>query len=130
MKTGLAIAQRREELGMSQVDLAKAVGVSKASVCRWESGDISNMRRDRIQKLADALKISPLDLLEEETEGFRKIENAPAEKGKSVPFVFISYNREDEKTFAELLRNMSDEDLKQAYKYALYLYGKSHEESK
>jgi len=69
MKTGLAIAQRREEIGMTQDELAKAVGVSKTSISRWESGDISNMRRDRIQKLAEALRVSPLSLLEEETNG-------------------------------------------------------------
>jgi repressor LexA len=69
MKTGLAIAQRREEIGMTQDELAKAVGVSKTSISRWESGDISNMRRDRIQKLAEALRVSPLSLLEEETDG-------------------------------------------------------------
>lgn len=70
MKLGLAIAQRREFLGMSQVDLANKVGVTKASVCRWESGDISNMKRDKIQKLAEALRISPLELLNDETDGF------------------------------------------------------------
>lgn len=69
MKTGIAIAIRREQIGMTQDELAKAVGVSKASISRWESGDISNMRRDRIQKLADALRVSPISLLEEETDG-------------------------------------------------------------
>lgn len=74
MKTGLAIAMRREQIGMTQEELAKAVGVSKASISRWESGDISNMRRDRIQKLADALRVSPLALLVEETDGLQGIE--------------------------------------------------------
>ena len=75
MKIGYAIANRRIELGISQEELAKAVGVSKSSICRWESGSISNMRRDRVYKLAEALKISPLDLLEDETEGFHEKEN-------------------------------------------------------
>ena len=73
MKIGLAIAKRREEIGLTQEELAKAVGVSKASISRWESGDISNMRRDRIQKLANALKVSPLELLGEETDGFKQL---------------------------------------------------------
>ena len=74
MKIGLAIAMRREQLGITQDELAKAVGVSKASISRWESGDISNMRRDRIQKLAEALKVSPLSLLEEETDGLHELD--------------------------------------------------------
>ena len=76
MKTGLAIAMRREELGMTQDELAKAVGVSKSSISRWESGDISNMMRNRIQKLAEVLKVSPLALLEEETDGLSPHPNA------------------------------------------------------
>lgn len=84
MKIGYAIANRRIELGISQEELAKAVGVSKSSICRWESGNISNMRRDRIYKLAEALKISPLDLLKNETDGFHEKENtASREDAKS-----------------------------------------------
>lgn len=69
MKIGLAIAIRREEIGLTQDELAQAVGVSKSTICRWESGDISNMKRDKIQRLADALKVSPLALLDDETDG-------------------------------------------------------------
>ena len=111
MKTGLAIARRREELGLSQVDLAKAVGVSKASVCRWESGDISNMKRDKIQNLADALHISPIDLLDEETEGFVH-EKTPLEplalKASKSEWIYI-------------LERMSDENLIKLRDYALLL---------
>lgn len=100
MKIGLAIAMRREQIGLTQEELANAVGVSKASVCRWESGDISNMRRDRIQKLAQALKISPLELLNEETDGFFSDikENAPNDEIRSA--------------IIEKVNNMSDEQAK------------------
>lgn len=111
MKTGLAIARRREELGMSQVDLAKVVGVSKASVCRWESGDISNMKRDKIQKLADALRISPIDLLDEETEGFVH-EKTPLE-----PVALKASKGE----WIHILERMSDENLIKLRDYALLL---------
>ena len=86
MKMGLAIARRREELEMTQEELAKSVGVNKATICRWESGDISNMRRDRIQKLAAALKVSPIALLEEDTDGlFSDIKkNAPDDAVRSA----------------------------------------------
>ena len=40
------IKQRRTELGLTLLDIAKQVGVSEGTVSRWESGDISNMRRD------------------------------------------------------------------------------------
>lgn len=73
MKMGLAIAMRREQIGLTQEELAQRIGVTKPTISRWESGDISNMRRDRIQKLADALRVSPIELLEEETDGLKGI---------------------------------------------------------
>lgn len=33
------LAELREDAGLSQGDLARALGVSQASVSRWESGD-------------------------------------------------------------------------------------------
>lgn len=41
------------------LDVAKACEVSEATVSRWESGDISNMKRSRIASLAKVLQISP-----------------------------------------------------------------------
>ncbi|SCG82675.1 transcriptional regulator, Cro/CI family [Proteiniborus sp. DW1] len=53
------IKNRRIELGLTQLDIAKAVGVSEATVSRWESGDIGDMKRSRIATLAKVLRISP-----------------------------------------------------------------------
>lgn len=47
---------RRIELGLTQKEVANFVGVSEATVSRWESGDIANMRRDRIMLYAQVLK--------------------------------------------------------------------------
>ena len=61
------IKLRRKELGITLEDIGRYVGVSKATVQRWETGSISNMRRDRIKKLSEILKVSPDMLLAEET---------------------------------------------------------------
>ena len=50
---------RRIEAGMTMKELSQKVGVSEGTISRWESGEIANMRRDKIQKLADALHITP-----------------------------------------------------------------------
>lgn len=52
------LARRRKELGLTQKEVADAVGVSEATVSRWESGEIANMRRDRIASLAKVLRSS------------------------------------------------------------------------
>ncbi len=57
------LKSRRAELGLSQLDVAKYVGVSEATVSRWESGNIANMKRDRIYKLANILQINPTMLI-------------------------------------------------------------------
>ena len=57
------IRSRRLELGKTLEDIGREVGVSKGTVQRWESGNISNMRRDKIAKLAAALEISPTQLI-------------------------------------------------------------------
>lgn len=59
MKIKDILKDRRLQLGYTLDDIARMVGVSGATVSRWESGDIANMRRDKIAKLAEALQISP-----------------------------------------------------------------------
>ena len=50
---------RRKELGLTMYEVAKKVGVSEGTISRWESGDIENMRRDKIVAIAKALNITP-----------------------------------------------------------------------
>lgn len=40
-------------------EVATSVGVNEGTISRWESGDIANMKRDKIMALAKALQISP-----------------------------------------------------------------------
>ena len=53
------IYNRRIELGLTMKQVADAVGVSEGTISRWESGDIANMRRDKIAALAKTLLLSP-----------------------------------------------------------------------
>ena len=53
------LTDRRKELGLTMKQVAEAVGVSEATVCRWESGQIANMRRDRINNYAKILRVDP-----------------------------------------------------------------------
>lgn len=58
------IKDRRLQLGLTLEQVAEKVGVGKSTVRKWEIGLIQNMRRDNMQKLAEALNLNPLDLLE------------------------------------------------------------------
>ncbi len=74
MKTGELIKQRRLELDMTMRELSEKVGVSEATISRWESGDIANMRRDKIAALARALRIPPAVLMDWEEYDAERIE--------------------------------------------------------
>lgn len=53
----------RKSLGLTLEDVGNHVGVGKSTVRKWENGDIVNMRRDKIAKLAEALQTSPAYLM-------------------------------------------------------------------
>ena len=65
MRIGDVISKKRKELNMTLDDVAHAVGVSKATVSRWESGDIRKMKRDKISALSSVLDLDPLLFLNE-----------------------------------------------------------------
>lgn len=118
------ISKAISDKGLSYTELEKVTGVSKSALQRYATGQTKKIPIDVIEAIAAATGVSARYLM-----GWDE-ENAPAEKGESVPFVFISYSREDEQAIADLLRSMSDEELKQTLDYARYLHGRSHEESK
>ncbi len=72
------LKRRRIELNLTMAEVANKVGVSEATISRWESGDIANMRRDKIVLLAKALQVSPSFImgLEDEPNTGHQLDNA------------------------------------------------------
>ncbi len=68
MDIGKIINQKRTELGLTLEEVGNFVGVSKSTVKKWEDGFISNMKRDKIAKLAKILKINPVTFITGEEE--------------------------------------------------------------
>lgn len=58
-----SIRDRRTQLNMTIKELAEKVGVTEATVSRWETGDIATVKHKYVQPLADALHVSPLELI-------------------------------------------------------------------
>ena len=54
------IRNKRLERGYTMKQLGDKVGVSEATVSRWESGHLSTMKHTKIALLAEALGISPV----------------------------------------------------------------------
>lgn len=57
---GTEMKCKRKELGYTMQDIADYVGVSKGTVAKWENGSIDNIKRDKIEKLSQILKVSPI----------------------------------------------------------------------
>lgn len=53
------LKKRRLDMGLTLEQVADHCGVNSSTVARWESGEIENMRRDKIEKYAQALQVSP-----------------------------------------------------------------------
>lgn len=53
------IKDKRLQKGLSMKELAEKVGVSEATISRWESGEIDNMKHKGIINLSKALNIAP-----------------------------------------------------------------------
>lgn len=77
MSIGSRIKQRRRELKISAEMLAEKIGVSPATIYRYENGSIMNMGTDKVDAIAEALSIEPKYLM-----GW---EDMPKPVEKSVP---------------------------------------------
>ena len=117
------IKTRRFELGMTQAQLATAVGVSEATISRWESGDISNMKRTRIASLAKALKISPAVIMGwdeefENTDEYRALHRIDEDMYTTkAPGRMAEDLSAEELEIVSILRKMSPEQLARELAY-------------
>jgi transcriptional regulator with XRE-family HTH domain len=116
------IRSLRIEAGKSLEDVARDVGVSRATVLRWESGEIKNMRRDKLISLAKSLHTTPIVLM-----GAAPYDPDATPTSDSVTAkleaVLRSYGYldPDERLTPELLDSISV-----ALKTAIEIYRKSH----
>lgn len=59
MTKGERIKHRREQLGISQTELAECIGTSKQNLYKYENDIITNIPSDRVEALAKKLNTSP-----------------------------------------------------------------------
>lgn len=103
------IKRRREELGMSQAELAKKVGyTSRSTIARIERGDF-DLSQSKIMEIAKALRIPAGELM-----GLDGIEvefaPAPPEEGFD-DLVFALVNRDDIREFVEVATHADPADV-------------------
>ena len=117
------LKSRRMELGLTMKELADKVGVSEGTISRWESGDIENMRRDKIAALAAALQVSPSTIMgwDEPTEhsGYYLDE-------KTAALAQEMFEDPDMRSLFHMKRNMDPERFKTHMDFIKTLYRQEH----
>lgn len=63
MTTGQRMKARRKEIGLSAERIAELLGVSPATIYRYENGDIEKVPGDRLKPIAEALQTTPQALM-------------------------------------------------------------------
>ncbi len=92
MTTGERMKQRRKEIGFSAEKVAERLGVSPATIYRYEKGDIEKVPVDSLAELAKILQTTPAYLMgwEEQPEPKKPIIPPgfePMPKMKKVPLI-------------------------------------------
>ena len=103
---GKNISEARKNAGLTMEELGKMVGVSRATIKRYESGEIANIPDDKIEKIAKATKVSEAflmgwDTLKKENAAFHARILKDAELQELIKdFLML------DKTDQELIKNM------------------------
>lgn len=67
MHVGELIRQKRIEMNLTQEQLGEMVGVNRAAINKWETGRVTNLKRETIKRLSVIFGISPAMLVEPES---------------------------------------------------------------
>jgi len=108
---GARMRMLRKKRGMKQVELAKTSGVTQATICRIETGEVTQPRPEILLKIGHALGV-PLDYLVDEKKSltpddivgsdsrakaiFRGYEKL-SEEGRKALQAFVKYLEEQER---------------------------------
>ena len=114
MTIGQRVKLRREELGLSQEELAKRIGYkSKTSINKIEL-DFRNLTQSKIKAIADALETTPSYIMGWDEEAAEAVK-------KAVPSEEDSLNAE----IIQLFMGLTADQKKEALNYLRYLSTKS-----
>lgn len=102
IKIGEIIKHRRKELGVSVDELAAKLGKNRATVYRYENGDIESLPLTVLEPLAKALHTSPGELIQESKGEYYT--------NPQVNFR-AEYARAKEGVLLDAAKDLSDEDL-------------------
>lgn len=87
MNTSEKIKALRTRKGLSQEELGNLVGLQKAAINKYETGRVVNIKKSMLQKLAEALDVSPADLLDDYQDDLSGITNLSYPAARPLPML-------------------------------------------
>ena len=130
MRIGERIKQRRLELGYTADALAELLNKNRATIYRYENGDIENMPIDVLEPLAKALNTTPAYLMgwQEPHQPNESIISDQAEgyyvDPETAEFAEYLRTRPEMRILFSASRGISKEDMEETVKYIEYLKSK------
>lgn len=104
---------RRKALGLTLEEIAQATGVTRATVQRWESGAIRNVRYDKLAKLAKTLEVTPAYLMDA-PEGTGRSEETTEEDMELEEYLDYLKNRAEMRMLFSVSKDATKEDIMRA----------------
>ena len=95
---------RRKDLGLTLAQIADEMGVSEATVQRWESGNIKSIRHNKVVKLAQLLDVSPAQLMGWDIEPNKE----ESILDKTLRRLLVNATEEDKQALIFLLERLQD----------------------
>lgn len=109
---GIIIKKRREELGLTQEELARKLGYkSKSTINKIEMG-INDISQTKVVAFASALDTTPAYLM-----GWTSNPNVSSLKGKITPISVLECKTDDEKNLLLSYRTLSTPNKKKVLSY-------------
>ena len=103
MDIGERIKKRRKEIGLSAEQVADKLRVSPATIYRYESNDIVNMRIDKLEPIAKVLKTTPAYLM-----GWEKEKTPTVNQDEKTQDLLRYYNKLNPSGKSEAVKRVSE----------------------
>ena len=104
MSIGERIKKRRQELGLSAEDVANKLGISPATIYRYESNYINSMKVDKLTAIATVLHVSESYLMGWDDKNIISTETIPNSKEDRLILSFRQLNIEGQEKVLEYAR--------------------------
>lgn len=127
MRIGERIKQRRLELGYTADALAKLLNKNRATIYRYENGDIENMPIDVLEPLAKALNTTPAYLMgwtDSQQSTDHKDTKGYYTDSEAAEFAEYLRTRPGARMLFSAAKDMSKEEMEETVKYIEFLKSK------